>query len=212
MEKQNLLGDEEGQNLVLQFIPDIDILFFFSSLFFFLTIFTNSIISLIFFLQTRNAIASVWRNDGDTTSPLHKWSQFKETIRNEIQKDVEKCRKNRSHKKIFFSDPVVDVVFAFTYPRFDKNVSIGLNHLLKSPFCIHPGTGKLCVPIDPNKSNSFDPDKVPYLESMIEEIAQGQASSMQPYVDYFRKKFLAPIQREMKKSAANDATFDPTSF
>ena len=48
--------------------------------------------------------------------------------------------------------------------------SKGLNHLLKSPFCVHPKTGRVCVPIDPAKVDKFDPLEVPTISQLTDEV------------------------------------------
>lgn len=63
-----------------------------------------------------------------------------------------------------------DIVLEYTYPRLDVEVSKKLIHLLKSPFVVHPKTGRVCVPIDISKVEKFDPLSVPTVTELLAEI------------------------------------------
>ncbi|EEQ91397.2 DNA primase small subunit [Blastomyces dermatitidis ER-3] len=63
-----------------------------------------------------------------------------------------------------------DIALEYTYPRLDAEVGKKLIHLLKSPFVVHPGTGRVCVPIDIRRVEQFDPLRVPTVGELIAEI------------------------------------------
>lgn len=63
-----------------------------------------------------------------------------------------------------------EIMLQFAYPRLDIAVSKGMNHLLKAPFVIHPKTGRVCVPFRVSKVDSFDPETVPTVLKLVEEI------------------------------------------
>lgn len=107
-----------------------------------------------------------------------------------------------------------DIVLEYTYPRLDIEVSKKLNHLLKSPFVVHPGTGRVCVPIDTRHLEDFDPLGVPTVQSLLQEIdawnapdddadgSQGkpvqdwEKTSLRPYIEQFRTFVLALMKDE----------------
>jgi len=84
-----------------------------------------------------------------------------------------------------------------------------MNHLLKAPFCIHPKTGRVCVPIDPQDCDSFDPTNVPTLSQLLNELndegVKGgiesrdlDKTSLRSSVRLFQTKFLEPLLRASK--------------
>ncbi|KAL8840228.1 MAG: hypothetical protein Q9170_001435 [Blastenia crenularia] len=98
-----------------------------------------------------------------------------------------------------------DIVLEYTYPRLDVEVSKKQIHLLKSPFVVHPGTGRVCVPIDSRRLEKFDPLGVPTVTELLGEIdiwdqenkqqepdedvkklQDYEKTSLKPFMDYFR--------------------------
>ena len=45
-----------------------------------------------------------------------------------------------------------------------------MNHLLKAPFCIHPKTGRVCVPFKASKAEKFNPEDVPNVLELVNQI------------------------------------------
>jgi DNA primase small subunit len=121
-------------------------------------------------------------------------------------------------------DAKQDIVLEYTYPRLDIEVSKHLNHLLKSPFVVHPGTGRVCVPINAKKAEDFDPLGVPTVTELLAEIDQWtgteeggkegksiqdwEKTSLKPYVEYFRSFVLALMrdEKDVKEKRERDET------
>jgi hypothetical protein len=136
---QQVLATEASVSFVLGFIPDT---------------------------QVQQALAYEWRSNQDCV-PEERWKDLKATVvcvvdtaittshtTTQPHRDLlllwadllfamHKLKESKKHKVKSAStlDPIASIAFTYTYPRFDTHVTAATNHLLKSPFCVHPGTG-----------------------------------------------------------------------
>jgi DNA primase small subunit len=81
----------------------------------------------------------------------------------------------KKYRKAAYTTLIDEIMFEYCYPRLDANVTKGMNHLLKSPFSIHPKTGFVSIPIDLNSLGYFDPckeDSVPKLDQLCQQVEQ----------------------------------------
>ena len=88
-----------------------------------------------------------------------------------LQRHVKASQNKKLHRVL------TEVVFTYTYPRLDVNVSKGMNHLLKSPWCVHPKTGRVCVPVAVDECSQFDPSTVPTLKTIAEDLDAASAAA-----------------------------------
>ncbi|KAG0496897.1 hypothetical protein HPP92_001588 [Vanilla planifolia] len=140
-----------------------------------------------------------WKADRKSSSCFeeNRWNQLKSLLQSRKQKvqGLRRC--------------VEEIVFTYTYPRIDMEVSKHMNHLLKAPFCVHPKTGRVCVPMDPQHCDSFDPTAVPTLSKLLEELNTGgwkadtengwSGTSLGESIQFFRSSFLQPLLKTCRE-------------
>ncbi|PSR80618.1 hypothetical protein PHLCEN_2v6687 [Hermanssonia centrifuga] len=144
-----------------------------------------------------------WRNT--ERSSKQKWTDIKKEIRNA-------GGENTLRGSLIFA-AMEDIILQYTYPRLDAEVSKHRNHLLKAPFCIHPKTGRVCVPVDPRTIEKFNPENVPTINQLLQELDLGsqdatqnsehhsdwEKTSLKPYVELMDRHVLA-LMEEVRKS------------
>jgi DNA primase small subunit len=168
-----------------------------------------------------NSIVKTLLSHWDETansSPKKKWEEIKECIHKLIGKkedgEGKKAKKLitlSSEDKQKLEQWPYETVFRFTYPRLDINVSKMQNHLLKAPFCVHPKTGRVCVPLNLQQIDDFDPFAVPTLQAVVTELDEfveqdsekveyeWQKTSLKKYFDHFNTTFLIPLLKTVKR-------------
>ncbi|KAL7864685.1 hypothetical protein AOLI_G00161050 [Acnodon oligacanthus] len=97
-------------------------------------------------------------------NPLKRWDKLKALVHQ---------KRATSKKGGQYFDK--EIMLQYCYPRLDVNVSKGVNHLLKSPFSVHPKTGRISVPIDLRNLDKFDPFEVPTISLICEELDKPRA-------------------------------------
>lgn len=105
-----------------------------------------------------------------------KWDKLEKILLTHNKKDTEKMIEQ---KETWLNE----ITFTYLYPRLDANVSKGINHLLKSPWCVHPKTGKICVPFNSAYVDRFDPNECPTLTNVLNEYNRKAATSTKEDLD-----------------------------
>ncbi|VDM33959.1 unnamed protein product [Hydatigera taeniaeformis] len=158
----------------------------------------------------RNVLFDQWANreEDNSDSTVKRWNTLKCFLQSEKRDNV-----------------IKDIILNTVYPRLDTNVTNGFGHLLKSPFCVHPKTGFICVPIDSHLIESFDPLTVPRLNELVSQLSQANThnevasqhllaykhTTLRPYVEFF-ERFVDRLSASMQLTSKSENDVDTTGI
>jgi DNA primase small subunit len=96
----------------------------------------NKVLEIIPDATIREKLSNSW-SENEYKSSKEKWDML-------VTAAEKQTDKQKSYNKDMFAR---DIMFQYCYPRLDIKVTTGINHLLKSPFCVHPKTCKYNIQI-----------------------------------------------------------------
>ncbi|KAK8019998.1 hypothetical protein PG990_005136, partial [Apiospora arundinis] len=169
-----------------------------------------------------------------TTALQNKWDASPERSSASKWADIDAVAKSGASKSLDarqLLEAKQDIVLEYTYPRLDIEVSKKLNHLLKSPFVIHPGTGReLLAEIDEWKGEEGGGDDTVAVKEEGAEIKKEdekdggapatkrtniqdwEKTSLKPYVEYFRSFVLTLMKDERDAKVKREREADGMDF
>lgn len=103
---------------------------------------------------------------------------------------------------------IEEIKIQYCYPRLDVNVTKGFNHLLKSPFSIHPKTGKVSIVFKPANARMMKLEEVPTIYSLLDDSAENSAqhqNNMKNSVKNFQEVVFS-IEKAEAMRRKNDAS------
>ncbi|CAI5445650.1 unnamed protein product [Caenorhabditis angaria] len=135
-------------------------------------------------------------------TPQERWNLIRKIFdpetREKLEEQGEKVPKPAQGRDRYF---MKYFVLKRVYPRLDVNVSTGTNHLLKSPFCVHPKTGNIAVPLDVETIEQFDVENCPRIDHVINEsrMETNQDDQENHQILAYKHGILAPYVKNFEK-------------
>ena len=119
-----------------------------------------------------------------------------------ILKEAENILKNKNNINYCVADACIkEFMMYILYPRLDRNVTIQISHLLKGPFCVHPKTGYISVPMSIELMEKLSFNTIPKVDYLIEEKNKDEKERFYEYINFF-EKFVKNINEN--KTAINE--------